>query len=69
MCDVCKDKKYIVASYDSKPCVERCDECQWHGEDNPSTLWDEEAAKLAQADGIKCEDIYPCFVVQQIEGE
>ena len=61
-CPICRGKKYLVCDYEGRPAVMRCDECQWFGEDDPRTLWDEDAAILAHKDGIKSEDTYPCFI-------
>jgi hypothetical protein len=62
-CKVCKGKRYVISRRDDgKDAVERCDECSWHGENDPRTMWDEDAAKLAQAAGIDCDGAYPCYV-------
>lgn len=55
MCEKCKDKKYVISLRDDgKNAIERCDDCQF--------ISDEEAAILAQDDGIMCASIYPCYL-------
>jgi hypothetical protein len=56
-CVVCHGKRYLVCTrMDGRKAIERCDEC------STDTLTDEDAAKLAQQDGIECEPEYPCYV-------
>ncbi|MBO0715714.1 MAG: hypothetical protein J2P55_00055 [Rhizobiales bacterium] len=66
MCDVCNGKRYLICerTEDGRKAVERCDACSWWGENDPRTLWDEDAAKLAQADGIACAPTYPCYLTE-----
>lgn len=64
VCDVCAGKRYRICerSDDRREAVERCDRCSWFGDDDPRTIHDEDAAKLAQVDGVKCQLTYPCYV-------
>jgi hypothetical protein len=65
-CAVCGGKRYVVAARGGNPdrrAVEACDACstnQTLGDVEDFT--DEDAAKLAQADGIVCRAEYPCFL-------
>lgn len=60
-CGVCGDKKYLISRRDDgRLAVERCDTCQ-----DPATFSDEQAAILAQADGVKCSSVYPCVLLAQ----
>jgi hypothetical protein len=64
-CSVCKGKGYLISTRaDGREAVERCDECQWFGENDPRNKFDEDAAKWAQEDGIKCLPNYPCLVLK-----
>jgi hypothetical protein len=61
-CSDCDGKKYVICTRgDGKQVVERCDAC-WDGK-----FTDEDAAKLAQADGIKCRSEYPCLIEEAEE--
>lgn len=63
-CAVCGDKRYLIAERDDGfSAVERCDACSWFGENHPLTLRDDEAAALAEADGIAALHDYPCYVI------
>lgn len=60
-CSTCGDKRYLICTRsDGRKAVERCDTCQ-----APDTFSDEDAAALAQADGIKCSSRYPCVLVRE----
>ena len=63
VCKECDGKKYRIARRsDGCLAVERCDTCCWHGDNDPRTIWDEDAAKLARIDGVICDISYPCYV-------
>jgi hypothetical protein len=64
-CEVCNGKRYLVCSRDDgREAIERCDNCAWFGSNDKRTLWDEDAAKLATADGFVCDTSYP-YIVRQ----
>ena len=59
-CKACDDKTWFVATRsEGRLAIERCDAC------SEETLTDMDAAKLAQAEGIRCSLEYPCY----LEGE
>ena len=56
ICNKCEGKRYVVVEReDCMFAVERCDDCS-------SIICDEDAAKLARADGINCLMEYPCYL-------
>ena len=56
-CIACGDKRYLISDRDDgRPAVERCDACAYFGDDDPRTLSDTGAAKLARNDGIVLDD-------------
>lgn len=62
-CPACGGKRYLISTRDDgREAVERCDNCAWYGDNDPRTISDIDAAKLAQADGMDCESTYPCYV-------
>ncbi len=64
-CEICYGKRYLVSTRDDgHQAIERCDECQWFGENDPRNKSDEDAARWAQADGIDCLAEYPCLVLK-----
>jgi hypothetical protein len=64
-CPICHGKRYLIATRDDgRQAIERCDECQWFGENDPRNKSDEDAAQWARADGIKCGTTYPCYLVK-----
>jgi hypothetical protein len=52
-CIACGDKQYLISVQDDgRQAIERCDACAYFGDDDPRTLSDTDAAKLARDDGI-----------------
>jgi hypothetical protein len=67
-CTVCADMRYLIASRDDGfLAIERCDECSWHGDNDSHTLSDEDAAKLARANGHEVADGYPAYLLNNGE--
>lgn len=65
-CPVCLGKRYLVSTRDDgREAIERCDECAWYGDDDPRTLHDTDAAKLAAKDGFVTDPDYPCIIRQR----
>ena len=64
-CEICNDKKYLVClrCEDGREAIERCDACQWYGDDDSRTLSDEDVVTFARADGIACFSDYPCYII------
>lgn len=63
-CTSCEGKRYIIGVRDDgRKAVERCDSCQWFGDTDPRTLTDEQAARIAQEDGVACQSEYPCHLI------
>ena len=63
-CSECQGRRYRVATRDDGYiAIERCDACSWYGDDDPRTMSDSDAAEIARMDGIRCELIYPCYVL------
>lgn len=52
LCQACDGRTWLIVQVDfdaSRAWVERCDECQWHGEDDPENKYDEDVAPVAAA--------------------
>jgi hypothetical protein len=55
--------RYIISIRDDgRAAVEACDACR-----DQNSFSDEDAARLAVADGIKCSPEYPCVLLNQEE--
>jgi hypothetical protein len=62
-CKICGRKGWIISTRsDGARAVERCYSCQYYGDSDPRTKFDEDVAVKARRDGIRCQLQYPCLL-------